>query len=109
MKTADRISLNTILQHKEHFDQKLILIASNFASEIKRLENKILLLEQRNQDYHHKNIGLVSKVEDLKSQNYSKHRLYLEVKNERDEILEEFKRLQKEIDALKQEAEKQRQ
>lgn len=109
MKTTDRISLNTILQHKEHFDQKLILIATNSVSDIKRLENKILLLEQRNQEYSHKNKGLHLKVEDLKSQNYTKHQLYLEVKNERDEILEEFKRLQKEIDALKQEAEKQRQ
>lgn len=115
MKTCDKIALSQILQHKEHFDQRLIGIVENIESHDAKLNSENKKLKNDCQELKQKTNNLKLKIKDLESQKYTinqkyleSNQKYLEAKNKNDEFLEYLKKLEKEIEELKKENENNR-
>lgn len=115
MKTCDKIALSQILQHKEHFDQRLIGIVENIESHDAKLNSENKKLKNDCQELKQKTNNLKLKIKDLESQKYTinqkyleSNQKYLEAKNKNDEFLEYLKQLEKEIEELKKENENNR-
>lgn len=105
MKESDRITLHNILLHKEHFDQKLIDINKALSVEVIALSSLNAKLSVSNQSYKYKTSSMKLKIKDLESQKYALKKKHQEAENEKDEVLEYLKKIQKEIDELKKENE----
>lgn len=69
MRENDKITLHNILQHKEHFDQKLIDINQNFMAEVITLSSLNTKLSGGNQSYQYKISSMNLKIMDLENQN----------------------------------------
>lgn len=108
MMTCDRRTLNTILKHKEYFDNKLIEICSKFEKDIISLTSQNTDLKRRVQTYMKENAVLTFKMKDIKTLRIIAEDKYKVAKNENDELLDILDRLKKEIDELKKENEQQR-
>lgn len=108
MKINERITLNNIMQHKEHFEKKLIDINEALGIEVTKLTSLNANLLSSNQSYKKSNSDMRLKIKDIESQKYTTNKKYLEAKKEHDEILEYLKKIQKEIDDLKIENEQQK-
>lgn len=108
MRNGDIIALEHILQHKDYFDQKLISIVTSLDSEAASQRSLNKTLTGQNQGYRKQMSNLRFKIKDLESQKYTINKKYLDAKDENDEILEELKKIQKQIDELKKENEQHR-
>lgn len=81
--TKDRITLDTILQHKEHFDHRLVGIVEHLEHRNTHLDEEVERLSTANRKLSKKNRGLQLKVDDLKAIGYNLER---EVKEKDEEI-----------------------
>lgn len=108
MMTSDRVAFNTILQHKEHFDRKLIDISEHLDARVKKLSAENNRIACDNRELRKKNSSAQLKIRDLENQKYGFDQKYMELKEERDELFEYLKKIQKEIDELKKENRKQK-
>lgn len=108
MKTNDRITLNNILLHKDHFDSRLIDICQNLT-----VKNDVLTISNANLKKqllkNKKKISVLElKNKDLKIQNYNNEQKYLEANKEKDDLLEYIKNLKNELNEIKKENERQK-
>lgn len=107
MHTRDRITLNQILKHKQHFDQRLIDIVNTFDSSMASMASSKAKLERDFQTSEKKCFDMQSKIKDLVSQNHTLTKKYKEEQKEKDEILEYLKKIQNELNELQKDNEKQ--
>lgn len=107
MKMKNRITLNQIMAHKEHFDQRLIEINEDLIQQASTLTAANAQITYRNQQSQKKVHSLQWKVQDLESQKYKFQVQCKKVEKERDDVYEILKDIQSELDKLKQENEKQ--
>lgn len=106
MKTSDRITLNQILLHKDHFDQRLVEISNTLDSQVIALTSSNSKLTSANQNYKIEIADIRDQIKDAESKKNTINKKYLKLKSEHEEILEYLKNLQKDIDKLKNENEK---
>ena len=71
MKTSDKKSLEFILKHKNHFDQKLLEIIDHLSTTVDHLSLKNTSLSSSNQSLKKSNSFLTIKCHDLKAENDS--------------------------------------
>ena len=62
MRTADKITLDHILKHKEHFDQRLIDICHNTDKENKKVNDLNSSLKKSNSRYNGIKLSKLSKI-----------------------------------------------
>lgn len=106
MKTSDRITLNQILLHKDHFDQRLVEISNTLDSQVIALTSSNSKLTSANQNYKIEIADIRDQIKDAESKKNTINKKYLKLKSEHEELLEYLKNLQKDIDKLKNENEK---
>lgn len=101
MRTSDQRTLNLILNHREYFDQKILVMIDHLDTTVNNLTVENKSLRTTNHSLNIKISSLDIKRNDLLAQNYSLAKQYSEVKKENDELLEYFKQIQDELDKIK--------
>ena len=103
MKNCDKRTLDAILAHKDHFDQKLIEIVQNLEKQNQALSAEIAKKDMRIQTLNYSVVAANTKISDMKCVNKS---LQME-KKEADDLAKEFeemlRKMQKELDEIKKE------
>ena len=103
MKNCNKITLDVILAHKEHFDHKLIEIVQNLEKQNQVLSAAAAKKEAKIQTLNHSLAAANNKISDIKCVNKT---LQIE-KKEADNLAKEFeemlRRMQKELDEIKKE------
>ena len=100
MKTSDKKSLEFILKHKDHFDQKLLEIIDHLSTTVDHLSLKNTSLSSSNQSLIKSNHFLTIKCHDLKAENDSLKKQKKEADKEKNDALDRLDELQKEIERL---------
>ena len=103
MKNCDKRTLDAILAHKDHFDQKLIGIVQNLEKQNQALSAEIAKKDMRIQTLNYSVVAANTKISDMKCVNKA---LQME-KKEADDLAKEFeemlRKMQKELDEIKKE------
>lgn len=105
MRTSDQKTLNLILNHREYFDQKILVMIDHLDTTVNNLTVENKSLKTANHSLNTKISSLNIKRNDLAAQNHSLAKQYSEIKKENDEILEYFKQIQDELDKIKKDNE----
>ena len=105
MKTCDKRTLETILKHKEYFDCRLVEIASNAQTAIKKLQDSLDILKKENRalssDLTRAKLNLKSRNEEIERiRSFAKKK-----SEENDDLLERLNRLEEEIKKSRKEIE----
>lgn len=101
MQVKDRNALKFILEHKEHFDQKLLDIVDHLVKNEEKLKNKINSLDDRNKQLDKSNKSLINKINDLKAKFFNLNKSYKEALEKIDFYIDALKKKQDEIKKLK--------
>lgn len=109
MKTNDKMTLNTILQHKDYFDKRLIDIILNLSVSNDVLTTSNSKYKNQLQDYK-KNISQLNfKIKDLNVQKDNLEQKYIESLKEKEKLIERINKLGNEIEKIIEENEKKQQ
>lgn len=105
MKTCDKRTLETILKYKEYFDCRLVEIASNAQTAIKKLQDSLDILKKENRalssDLTRAKLNLKSRNEEIERiRSFAKKKA-----EENDDLLERLNRLEEEIKKSRKEIE----
>ena len=107
MRMNNKISLNTILQHKEYFDQKLVDLTYSLQSEIFSLKNENNKIKSSNSSLCKTNSSLHKQINLLKVQNRKSDKICSKLQKENEDLLKKIEELQRLIDEQKEEIDKQ--
>lgn len=94
MKTSDAQTLNMILKHKEHFDKKLLDIATTSDNKIKALQNELVVIKMQKNNMSN---DLRRTKQQLESKDKELHNVRT-ILSKRDEELEKAFEILKEIE-----------